>query len=99
MREADREALGNLLRRRAIVAGLMEHTRAQIDSIMEGLEDSTRVDQEEIARLRALVFQGKVLVRVMYRIAREAVALSERVNAPTINPDELDVPNHLPKEL
>lgn len=99
MNARDRQALGDLKRRRTIVEGLMQKTRANIEELVGELEGNTNADPADIARLQVLVFHGKVLVQVLERISEESTRLAARVNAPTIKPDEMIVPDNMPWKL
>jgi len=93
-----KQLYGDLVRRRAIVQGLMDQTREHIEMLMEKVQ-APDADPRDIVALQVLTFRGNVLVRVMAQIADESAQLALELKRPPINTNEIIVPDALPEQL
>lgn len=101
-------ALESLQRRRHIIGALLTQTRGHLEPLLAELKETADPDPKDIVRVQLLTFQGNILLRLMAKLADEAAALAlelkntnkiRRAVAPTINPDEIQVPDHMPEQL
>ena len=101
-------AAEDLQRRREIVEQLLTRTRLEIEPLLAKLQATADPDPRDISRLQLLTFQGRVLVNVMGTIADDATKLANRYKntkeaarraAPTINMNEIEIPDYMPEQL
>jgi len=90
--------LEDLQRRRDIVLGLLNRTRTNLEELLEVVQRPD-ADPRALVTVQLLTFQGRVLVQVMERLADEAAQLSMNLNRPTIDTENIEVPETLPKNL
>ena len=93
-----RAAHDNLIRRRALVTGLLDETRAKLETLLEAAQKPD-ADPRDLVQVQLLAFQGHVLVQVMERLADEAAALALTLGRPSISTNEIKIPDTLPEEL
>jgi len=101
-------AAEDLTRRREIVERLLTRTRLEIEPLLDKLKRTPDPDPRDLQQLQLLTLQGKVLVRLMGTLADEATRLAHefantkeaaRRVAPTINPNEITIPDFMPEQL
>jgi len=88
----------DLTRRRDIALGLLNQTREKLENMLDAVQRPD-ADPRDLVTIQLLTFQGRVLVRVMERLADEAAELALTLKRPAIDTSEINVPDTMPEEL